>query len=96
MDPDRNAILAGVDKHLEELTGGNTEYLKWIPPHAFPLAGVIVRCGEEIERLGRIMPLASLRALADLYLSLHAYAFQLWRDRSEVEFILRPVIGSKN
>ena len=96
MEQERKAILDDAEKQIEELTGGKTEYLPWIPQHAFPLGGAIVACGTEIERLGRALPLPSLKALTGLYVSLHRYAFELWRDRETVELLLKPVLGRKN
>lgn len=96
MEPERKAVLDSAEKEIEGLTGGKTEYLPWIPKHAFPLGGAIIACGGEIERLGRALPLPSLKALAALYVALHRYAFELWRDRETVELLLAPVLGNKN
>jgi hypothetical protein len=93
--PDRDELLAAAENEIQAFTGGKTEYLSWIPQHAFPLAGIIIKAGEEVERLGRVLPLRVLRKLLDLYVGLHAYAFSLWQDRDAVELLLKPVLPRK-
>jgi hypothetical protein len=85
--------LVRCDEALRALHHGDVRYLAWLQEVNEPQYLQLTEMSDAIRRAMGILPLESIQALLDVYISIHRFYFVCWQCKAQVglEFLSRLV-----
>jgi hypothetical protein len=87
--------LTRATEELKALHDGDVRYLAWLQEANGPQYLKLTEMSDAVRRAMGILPLESIQALLDVYISIHRFYFVCWQCKAQIgiEFLSR-LVGS--
>lgn len=85
--------LTRATEELKAIHEGDVRYLAWLQEVNEPHYSQLTEMSDAIRRAMGILPLESIQALLDVYVSIHRFYFVCWQCKAQIglEFLSRLV-----